>query len=505
MKYTSFLHIGIVAVALATASCNKFLDHEPLSVPADQTTWKSADDVESAVATCYSKLRRALNQNMTSLCYSYYAYGDLSSDELGTTLTWDMNILRQMQWGNSIAPTELHNPQLATRRFDDFYQAVAQSNRCLYFVPGMSTAVFGGDDMQAKEDQKNAYLSEALFVRSLAYFMLCRIWGDVPLVRSYTVDVAADTGLARSPQQAVLDTCISDLKKALVYLPQDETGAKLGIRASKSAVNALLAHIYAWKGDYTACYTACREVLDNTTAHFADRGSYQDVFKGQSDESIFEIAQNSTDEGSSNTISSVTLMAPYTAAGAPDWQINADRFFVLFDTLNDRRYANGFDYIRTAGNQGFITCTKYANLRRVTGGSTVFYIFMNNIILFRYSDICLLAAEAAAAKTAPDYAAARSQLNRVRAQAGLGDVPETLTGNDLLNFVFDERARELYMEGHRYFDMVRQKRLTGVNKFEFMSDNEFAAGKYYRPIDPSLFFSNRKLKQTPFWQNILTY
>jgi hypothetical protein len=76
-------------------------------------------------------------------------------------------------------------------------------------------------------------------------------------------------------------------------------------------------------------------------------------------------------------------------------------------------------------------------------------------------------------------------LNLVRARANRlspGTVlPRTSTGAQLLSDIWLERRLELAMEGHRYYDLVRQKRLVEVmnafNKAQATNTDPYDGGK----------------------------
>lgn len=95
-----------------------------------------------------------------------------------------------------------------------------------------------------------------------------------------------------------------------------------------------------------------------------------------------------------------------------------------------------------------------------------------DIVLFHVSDMYLIAAEAYL--MAGNTAEALAKVNAVRARAGLAALasfgayqPEyattsTFTVNEL-DLILDERARELYAEGHRWMDLRRTKQLVRYN------------------------------------------
>ncbi len=81
--------------------------------------------------------------------------------------------------------------------------------------------------------------------------------------------------------------------------------------------------------------------------------------------------------------------------------------------------------------------------------------------LFRLSEMYLIYAEAVLrGATTGDLGTALTYVNNVRTRA-FGDNSGNITGGQLnLQFILDERGRELYWEGHRRTDLVRYNQLT---------------------------------------------
>ena len=495
---TKHITLLTVAVIITFSSCKKFLDQDPYSQATDQTTWKTEADANASVAACYSLIRSAFNAAIT-----YYTYGDLIADEFTGIAGGDgaYRDVMNVNWGIGIPAANTNDPRLKLRLYTNFYAAIAQSNRCLYFINNMPVSVFAGNTDAAKQATRNKYLGEAYFTRAFTYFYIARVWGDVPLVTEYNSDASTAEQVARSPQADVLKQAIADANQAITYLNwKDDASSDRVVRGDKGAAYALLAHIYAWMGDYDNCNKACDEVINK--GGYEPTG-YMNIFKGQSSEGIFEIAQNASAESNNAkdvyTIAGVTLMPPYISNNAtqPAWQldkINIDS--VLFRDTNDVRL-KAFVLVNS-GTTTVYECIKYANIQNVNN-NTSYQIALNNIIVFRLSDIQLLKAEALAAKPAPDEAGALAIVNDLRAHRGITDPITGVSGNDLLNTIADERGRELFLEGHRTFDLIRTERLTGKPQFPYITHAEFVGGKYYWPVDPTLFLTNANLKQTTFW------
>jgi len=485
----------ITTIVLLFTSCKKFLDQTPVSTPTDQTTWKTEGDANAAVAANYSLLRAAFGASI-----AYYSYGDLTSGEFLTSDDGSYSNVLNIRWGTAVQSSSTYDPLLKLRIYTPFYTAVAQSNRCLAYITNMPASVFTGDNITSQTASKNRYLGEAYFTRAFAYFTMCRVWGDIPLVLENT-EATVSQQYVRSPQITVLKQAIADLTKATQYLNwKDNASANRVVRADKGSAYALLAHIYAWIGDYDSCNAACDAVINSGSYSLMSAASFMDIYKGQSQESIFEIAQNTIGESSnandSYTLAGATLTAPYIQRTVPAWVIDGSKVATLYADTNDVRLKNGFIRI-SSGTTSFYECIKYTNIQSVNGNAN-YQVSFNNIIIFRLADIDLLKAEALCAKAAPDYGTALSLVNKVRAARNAVAIAG-VTGTDVLQTVTDERGRELFLEGHRFYDLVRLERINHEQQFDNISPGEFVAGKYYWPLDPSLFINNSRLTQTTFW------
>src|SRR5690606_254382 len=77
--------------------------------------------------------------------------------------------------------------------------------------------------LDISEELKSRWISETLVVRSLAYFNLVRVFGEVPLVLDrISTEEAYD--YLRENTQVIYDQIVSDLTKAKASLPESYTG-----------------------------------------------------------------------------------------------------------------------------------------------------------------------------------------------------------------------------------------------------------------------------------------
>ncbi|HEV8287249.1 MAG TPA: RagB/SusD family nutrient uptake outer membrane protein [Chitinophagaceae bacterium] len=488
--------------AVLAASCKKFLDREPKNTSTDVNFWKNEAEANSAVSGIYALLRTAINYPEG---IGHYAWGDLPTDEFASNQTLggqDYAAINQINWSISIsstAATDASRMMYRVRRWDNFYRAIDQANRVLKFVPDIPLTEYTAANPSSVQQR---FLGEAYFLRAFTYFYISRIWGDVPLVLETVADPTLGEALPRTSKDQILDQAIKDINEAIPKLSWTSAVADKAVRANRAAAFALLAHIYAWKGEYDKAASSADSVIIKGGFTYVPRSNFTSIFKGQSSEGIFEISQNKTNEGYATGIGTRTSKAPYLLSNTGNSNMPLDvsnlysRFFT--DTVNDLRVKKGMAFLGTAdpitikySDNSFIT---------YTGPNNTSPVVLHNIVIFRLADIKLLRAEALTA--IGDNGSARTILNEVRAQAGLA--ASTATDANLFEAIIDERGRELFIEGHRYYDLVRLAKKTGIVKFGSgatprITAGEFTQGKYIWPIDPSLIIANSLLTQTPFW------
>ena len=111
----------------------------------------------------------------------------------------------------------------------------------------------------ASEEEKNAIIGEAKFIRAFGYHFLANMWGGVPLVLEETT--AAKFNYTRDSQEAVYQQCKQDLEFAVQYMPTVDQ--LKGGRAPRAAAYHLLSEINICLGDYDSAITAASKVIDD--------------------------------------------------------------------------------------------------------------------------------------------------------------------------------------------------------------------------------------------------
>ncbi|HWW42146.1 RagB/SusD family nutrient uptake outer membrane protein, partial [Pedobacter sp.] len=124
------------------------------------------------------------------------------------------------------------------------------------------------------------------------------------------------------------------------------------------------------------------------------------------------------------------------------------------------------------------------------------------IMVFRLAETYLVAAEAAFKLGQNEAAAAYLNTLRTRAAAPGKQAQMQVTASDInIDFILDERSRELFAENVRWFDLVRTgKLLERVRKYDdFEAKNNIKDFHVLRPIPLSQI--NAVTVGTPYPQN----
>lgn len=521
----------LVTTTMLSVSCKDFLIEEPVNSTYSEAFWKSSRDLSSALAGNYALVRSVISSGNGG-GPRYFMYGDAVA-RYYFTLQYTGDGLEGIQTGD-------YTFQYNVESFGDwrgYYKAVTMSNIILNRVPKIDNALL--TDVANPEKFKNEIMGEAYFLRALVYFMMVRNWGDVPIVTEEYEDPISAPELARSPKAEVMALIEADCKKALELL--DWNYASLGdakVTANKGSVEALLAHLYLWRAtttdvttdqpnmqDVLAAETAIDAITANGMYSQTDTANYYNTFIGKSKEGIFEIAINDdVREGSNTHIGNMFLRTSHIQYYGTNSRayVNLDYFsdhFYKFDKVwnwywnatigqwewregdvkvvddKDVRLRKNFTDMATDRP----TCIKYSNVSyRNTAQNQDAYL-SNNIIIFRLSDMLLLKAEIALYKG--NTLAAINIINSFRTRNGADPtamLPTTLSKDEVLYEYALERGKEMYLEGHLMYDLIRTRQY--ANFVSWLSESRFRQEGFYWPVSPDLFRNNNKLTQTTYWR-----
>jgi hypothetical protein len=402
----------VLAAALA-AACDSPLDTNPTASIDAETALNTPRGVELALTGAYQSLQSGSLWSRDGVVYP-----DLYADNLDFTGTF--------QTDRSVSLRDVPaSSGVVSGIWTATYNGINRANNVLAAIPNVS-ALSSAD--------ASLYRGEALFIRALHYSVLLAWFGGVPIVTEPSKGVSEASLVSRETAQEVYAFIEQDLEEAATLLP----AGHLDGRASRQAANALLARIYLEEGKYALARDKAGAVINS--GNYGLVPDYREVFTDKnSDESIFEL------QYSINNTNSLAFWF-FTQALGGRWGFSPSLgLWNAYEAGDERRDAS----IGLSGSNryGF----KYF---RITNED-------DNVIVLRLAEMYLIRAEANARLNA-DPALVRSDINTVRARAGLGLLATTVTGAALLDAVLQERRVELAMEGHRYFDLRRLGRAEQV-------------------------------------------
>ncbi len=325
---------------------------------------------------------------------------------------------------------------------------------------------------------KDQIIAETRFLRAYFTFELVKWFGPIPLSGDKRFVLGDETSIPRSPVSEVYDQIESDLQFAIENL--DYTAPQVG-RATKGAAQALLGKAYLYQDQFQESAAVLTDLINSGQYHlYGTQGDeeYTNLFEfvgENSAESVFEI-QYTGEEGAGfgclqcsegNVAVGFQGIRNYTGPlfeSGYSFNVPVQEVYDAFSEDDIRRdYSilnivawaeeTGATYSEGYKHTGFFN-RKYLPRKNENQGDTNL-TQPNNYRSIRYADVLLMAAEALV-RGSIDEQRAQTYLNMVRERAGLD--PVTLTGNNLLEAIYQERRLELVGEGHRFFDLVRTGR-----------------------------------------------
>ena len=472
MKNSKFIHKGIAIFMFAGAclsnincSSDYIGDIENTGAFDEDSYFRSEEQCISATVAVYDIMKKYCGgfDNMVTFFNAgsddFYSGGGNAGDGAGIQGFNNYNI----------------NPNsMPASYWKDYFQGVARANFILSKLP----------ESPVSENFKKRISAEATVLRSLYYFELVRMFGNIPLILKpikYTDDY---WHIPQAKPREIYDQIEADILKVMSDLPAKITVDSERGRLTQGSAKAILGKIYLY--DNKKAEAAAQFADVNGTPGGTSQYGYKLVsdFKSLwvtdnkfSSESVLEAVYSNKglsdwgfwgqgkDEG--NSVCIMSGPRSYTIQNVPNndapqlvsgWSFNTVTEGLYNFMQGDPRFEATIIDAKKLEQEGKI---KYSPANLDTGYFLKKFApyksglsdspgapelnFRQNYMAIRLADTYLMEAEALGASGSR----AQTLLDAVRARVGLASVPVSMQA------IKDERRRELAGEGHRWFDLVR--------------------------------------------------
>lgn len=538
MKITTVLqHIScIFLISLMIVSCEDWLRPEPLSTFSPENTLVDKDGLEAALISCRLMIRPEFIGN------NAYETTELMTSDIAVA----GNIVAQTikNFDIQLKPGAYGDSQMGTF-WSQGYKAIQKAN----------TVITRAQEAELlTEDERNRFVAEGYFHRAYWYYKLVNQFGDVPFIDGEVTSPKLD--FYSHTRKSILKRLKSDLTFAAKYLPEKAPHGAV----SRAAGNHLLAKICLACLDYDGAISAATAVITDpnhalmesrfgVNAKDSKYNIVSDVFfreninSSANKEGIFLVEDKMLTEGGTSTGSyrmrdlvpcwwnSNTNNDPAgkrgtidKAAGQPQigyvgrgiGRIRTSNYFnyEIWDSQTDYRHTSpnwlnmeelvynnpSSKYYGQPLQKKYCVDTIYAWSPMMhyktfvpednkpdtpQGGYTDWYVF-------RLAETYLLRAEAYYWKGQKDLA--MTDINKIRKRANA----TLLTNKDqvTLDYIMDERARELF------FEEPRKSELTRVS-FILAERNE--GGYSLSTITEKNYYHDRMMTRNNFYRDKISH
>lgn len=470
----------IVLFSISFTACSDWLDLLPEDDLVSEEFWMSQEDVESILSDTYA--------DFASQVKTLLLWGELR----GGLLSEGRNVPSDAAKIMSGDVTETNS----YAQWSTLYKVINGANQILEFAP---TVVEW--DPSFSQNDLNQILSEALFLRSLSYFYLVRVFRDVPLILiPYTSD-EQDYYPSKSTADVILAQIIQDLNKSLENAVNSFSSTEYTKgRATVFAVHALLADVYLWTDQYNLAAENCDAIIYSGKYALLGAGNwFENFYPGNSNSSIFEI------QFSKRWGTTPGLYETFSYQQRRQFTINP-RVLELFMVEDVRE--DGATY-----STNNLEIWKYVGINEEEERGVA--LNDNNFIIYRLADVILMKAEAMIELGSFDEAL--NLINEVRTKRGIGEIEADANLEAFEDILLDERSRELLAEGKHWFDLVRmgkrddyRRKQKVINSLILNAPAEAVLAlkvkfqdpySWYLPINRDELQVNLNLEQNPYYQN----
>lgn len=442
----------IFMAASLLCSCEAFLDEKPQSDITRETTqtseqvsaYATADDAQLELNGAYASLKSDMYEGILFYigeCMSDNCYigGDgISEEQLGNMSVTAVNSAVSLLWAQ-------------------YYRALGTATSVIENVKLMPADAISQAD-------RSRITAEAKFLRAWLLFDIVRYWGAAPLSLALIPSITTENidewypimYPERTPAEDIYRQILDDLSDdAIACLVSKSNGDP---QATKGAAYGLLAKVYATMGeksgrDYQKVVDYCDKVIGEGYTLVPNFDDLWTVSGKLSSEGIFELYFS--DAAEAHNWAYWVLLTDKSGSVEVSWRrycCPSHDIVAKFDKAKDKRYASSIYWAKVPYDT-YYPANNYPLAYKIRQKES-------DIILLRLADILLLKAEALV--ELGRSADAIALVNQVRNRAGVDPLPGNMSVDKARLAVENERQLELFLEGHRWFDLLRNDRMEEV-------------------------------------------
>ncbi|WP_027374832.1 RagB/SusD family nutrient uptake outer membrane protein [Chryseobacterium sp. UNC8MFCol] len=423
MKIHIFIYTILAILLLQVSlSCEKILE---VDVPENQipteSVFETVQTAHAALAELYAGLWNSspLAGNQTGRLLGSY------TDDLtyyGTNSTTGLYDIFQNQQIDSNAAISTY--------WASAYRLVYVSNAILEGTEKSTT-------IPATEKQR--IKGEALLVRSILFFYLQQIFGDIPYPTS--TDYQINQSLSKIQSSEVLTQLENDLNTSISLLT-DAYRSTERIIPNRKVAQLMLAKIYMLQSKWNNAETLLRTITQSSL--YQPENDLSKVFTKSGSHILWQLKPKNNGDATQE------VTAYYFTGAAPSNYALSQNLVNIFTAADQRK--NQWMATVTVGQNTWYRAAKYKALTNNTSEFSV---------VFRLEEVYLLLAETLAQQD--KIADALPYLNVTRQRATLSALVMPISKQSLLDEILLENRKEFFTEmGHRFLDLKRMNRLNDL-------------------------------------------
>ena len=517
MKKTLYSILAVAMGAMSLSSCEDQLDIEQKGVTPIENFYKTDADAEAALAAAYEGF----------MCNVCGRQPDMGGPGIYTPFKIIMNMCGDdVLYASGNYGDHEFSGMLNEFRYDAEAEVPKFFYSGLYlsiYTCNLVTDYFKDADTPVKK----RCVAEARVLRASAYFLLANLWGTPPFVDHVLAGDALPYNCDKDPDNPMThDELIlwvaKECEEAAADLSERASTSDVdgAVRVTKGFAWALAGKAYLFAEKYDQAKTALKKVIDSGKYALVPGERYMDNFHIEGDgneEKVFEInfEYNAGKSGWSGMIQRSSWMEAnawnwragnfvknpanvycggvdgWGGLGVPQWfgdeflanDGHSYRFDATLKHIDDAVY--GMEYQDPTLNamtreekmvsdkvgisdptQGLYGNSFWLAFKQImrgpdTGGKAYGdNIRLNNYIIMRYAEVLLNYAEACI--QTGDAATAKTYINMIQERAG----SNTISASVDMNVLKKEKSYELWLEGCRWFDILRWNDAEGIARLK---------------------------------------